>query len=127
MADLQSICSKELLTEEKKSHAVTKQVECAREDVTLRLSLLANGIRALAKGPKASFVPVARTNISKIGKNHDKNKSIVRCHVLMAIDMQDEKHTREQAIEDAESEIKQMDKYIEQLKEMIQASSRTSA
>ena len=55
-----------------------------------------------------------------IGKDSTKNRAIVRRHILEALDRFDEKQQREKDIEDAQSDIRDKDKYIQQLVGMIE-------
>ena len=55
-----------------------------------------------------------------IGKDSTKNRAIVRLHILEALDRFDEKQQREKDIEDAQSDIRDKDKYIQQLVGMIE-------
>ena len=48
-----------------------------------------------------------------IGKDSTKNRAIVRLHILEALDRFDEKQQREKDIEDAQSDIRDKDKYIQ--------------
>lgn len=86
----------------------------------LQLIRVAIVLRALARGPKATFLQTP-IKVAKISKDILKNRIIVRQHILMAIDWVEDAQARVNGLEVVASEVKQQEQYIEQLTAMIEA------
>ena len=86
------------------------------------ISVLGNGIRALTTGHKTKLFNTG-TTVGKFGADGvNRDRHIIRLCILDAIDTDEAANLREEDIENKQAQMRQADRYIEQLQSMLQTS-----